>query len=151
MPAGGADTLSITFQPAGVGADSALFTFTADDPAGTHTLRVRAHASDAIGVAPAHVRLRARAARPNPFATETAIRFTLPERSAVAPRGLRPGRPPRRRAGRGRPRRGPARRELPSGRRARSGEGSGLSAGVYFVRLTAGPHVRTRKLLYLAR
>ncbi len=151
VPAGGADTLSVTFQPAGVGADSALFTFTADDSAGTHTLRVRAHASDAIGVAPATFAFALEAARPNPFATETSIRFTLPERSAVAlevfdlggrrvavlAEGVRDA--------------GPHAVSFRPGGARGPGEGAGLSAGVYFVRLTAGPHVRTRKLLYLAR
>ena len=82
--AGGSDTLSVTFSPTTTGADSALLTLVADDPASPHTLRVRANAGHFLAVGdgrPAAFALAQNA--PNPSAGRTLVRFDVPRRAHV--------------------------------------------------------------------
>ncbi len=142
VPAGASDTLAVTFQTSVSGPDSALFTFTADDPATPHTLRVRAAGASATGVGATPAAFAFEAAFPNPFTHATTLRFALPVACDVQLDVF-----------------------TTDGRRvqslARGFRGAGaytvdfaprasLPAGVYFVRLKAGAFERTRKLLHLS-
>lgn len=82
--AGGQDTLGVNYAPVSAGADSALLTFSADDPAAPHTVRVRAEAGAFLGVGdtqPVAFALSQNA--PNPFAGRTVIRFAVPRSAPV--------------------------------------------------------------------
>lgn len=79
VAAGGSDTLGVTYSPVSAGADSALLTFTADDPATPHTVKVRAVAGAFLAVGderPVAFALWQNA--PNPFVGRTVIRFAMP-------------------------------------------------------------------------
>ncbi len=146
------DTLSIWYLPGAPGPDSALFTFTTDDPAGPHTVRLRGTGTEAVGVPAVTLAFALDSPRPNPFAGETTVQFSLAERSAVALEVFDLS--GRRVATLAEGVRDPGPYSIlfrPGAARGAGDGGGGLSAGVYFVRLTAGSHVATRKLLYLAR
>ncbi len=146
IPPFASDSLSIWFRPQGAGADSALFTFTSDDVAGTHTLRARGRGTALIdaGGGPA-LAFELSPNQPNPFGRQTTIRYALPGDS-------------------------PVRLEVfdLAGRRVstlvdgpqtaglhsvvfRPDAARDLPSGVYFVHIAAGAFERTRKMLYLAR
>ncbi len=84
VAAAGMDTLSVTFSPISVGADSATLTLTTDDPDGPHTLRVKASAQQTVSVGnerPTAFALSQNS--PNPFTGLTRIRFALPVSTPV--------------------------------------------------------------------
>lgn len=149
VPPNGADTLAVWYLPAGAGPDSALFTLAADDPVGSHAVRFRGTGQPQVAVGTPPPAFGLEMPRPNPFSRETAIRFALPEPTAVALEVFDLG---------GRRVAVLAEGTLPAGQHAvsfrpgaRGAPGGGpLSSGVYFVRLTAGPFSRTRKILHLA-
>jgi photosystem II stability/assembly factor-like uncharacterized protein len=143
VPAGGRDTLAVWYEPAGAGPDSALFTLSADDPAGTHSVRFRGTGQPQVDAGTLPLAFGLEMPRPNPFSRETAIRFALPAPAAVALEVFDLG---------GRRVAVLAEGTLPAGVHSvsfRPGSGA-LSSGVYFVRLTAGAFSRTRKILHLA-
>lgn len=83
--AGASDTLSVTFSPVGVGADSATITFATDDPATPHTLRVRGNAVNNVGVEDGRpMAFGLWQNSPNPFTGRTQIRYALPSRARVS-------------------------------------------------------------------
>jgi hypothetical protein len=143
IAAGHADTLSVTYTPAASGPDSALFTFTTDDPATPRTLRVRGAGASTTGVPGGPLAFGLDAAFPNPFTRATTLRFALPARADVRLDVF-----------------------TTDGRRVASlvhgvrdagayvvsfEPRASLPAGVYFVRLSAGALERTRKILRLPR
>jgi len=142
VAAGGADTLSVHFAPLVAGADSALFTFTTDDPVGTHTVRVRGTGAANVAVGAGPTRFALEPGYPNPFGSTVTLRFSLPVHADV-------------------------RLDVytTDGRRVQSllhaprdaGEyavvfapARALPSGVYFVHLAAGGLERTVKILRLA-
>ncbi|MGH7723894.1 MAG: choice-of-anchor D domain-containing protein [Candidatus Eiseniibacteriota bacterium] len=151
LDAGEADTLGAFFLPASTGPDSALFTITADDPIGTHAIRIYGEGTLPVAAddGPTPGTFALYAGQPNPFQRSTVLRFALPRRASVAleifnlqgqrvttlVRGeqepgvhnvvFRPG----------------------------GGEGAGreaIASGVYFVRFTAPGFSSTQKILYMA-
>lgn len=151
VPVSQSDTLGVQFQPNSLGPDSALFTLTADDPTGTHVLRVRGEGIAAVSAGsdlPKSFALYSN--QPNPFRGSTVLRFALPVRAPVTLeifnlqgqrvttllRGeqepgvhsivFRPG----------------AQNDV-SGQEA-------IASGVYFVRFAAPGFSSTRKILYMA-
>ncbi len=151
IAAGAADTVGAYFLPAATGPDSALFTFTSDDPVGTHALRVRGEGTlpvAADGPAPGTFALYAN--QPNPFRGSTVLRYALPRRAPVALEifNLQGQRVTTLVRGEQEPgmhnvvfRPGPA--EGGTGHEA-------IASGVYFVRFTAPGFSSTRKILYMA-
>lgn len=135
------DTLSVSFVGASVGPDSATFTFTTDDPATPHTLKVRANVVHFLGVGDSPLSFSLTSA-PNPFGSRTFITFALPRRAPVRldvydVLGHRV-------ATLANGEHEPGTYRVPFGSDARSG---GMPAGVYFVRMQAGPYTRTLRLL----
>ena len=144
VPPGEKDTVSVWFTPSVDGPDSALVTFTTDDPVGTHTLRVRGTGQPQVGVDPRPLAYALEMPRPNPFTRETSIRFALPVETAVDLEVFDLS---------GRRVAVLARGTMPPGVHAvafRPDTQASLSSGVYFVRLVAGPFARTQKILHLA-
>jgi len=146
VPLLASDSLSVWFRPTGAGADSALVTFTTDDVAGTHTLRVRGTGTALVGAGgelPLAFDLSPN--EPNPFGRQTTIRFALPTTSRVRLEVF-----------------DLAGRKIatlldgnqPAGLHSvvfRADAEKDLPSGVYFVHMSAGAFERTRKMLYLAR
>lgn len=144
IPPGEHDSLSVWYEPTAAGPDSALLTFTADDPSAPHTLRLHGAGQPQVGVEPRPLAYGLEKPRPNPFSRETSIRFALPEPSEVALEVFDLG---------GRRVAVLARGVMPAGVHAvafRPDAQAGLSSGVYFVRLSAGAFSRTQKILHLA-
>lgn len=144
VPPGGSDTLSVWFEPTTAGPDSALLTFSADDPAAPHALRLRGAGQPLVGVEPQPLAFALEMPRPNPFSRETSIRFALPVPSDVSLEVFDLG---------GRRVSVLAQGVMPAGVHAvafRPDAQAGLSSGVYFVRLSAGSFSRTQKILHLA-
>ena len=144
IPAAEFDTLALWYKPTAVGPDSALITFIADTPQGTHTLRARATGvptTDADDALPLAFALEPN--QPNPFGLRTTIRFALPRASDVRLEvydlaGRRVA-------------------MLVDGARAAGRHavpfepGGRLASGVYFVRFSAGGFEATRKMLHFVR
>lgn len=146
VPNAASDSLSLWFRPTSTGPDSALITFTADTPAGTHTLRVRGSGTlttDTGGDLPLTFALEAN--QPNPFARQTTIRFALPHDARVRLEVFNLA---------GRRVSTLVDADRPAGRHSvvfRPASGRDLASGVYFVRMASGTFEQTRKMLYLAR
>ncbi|MEO5989149.1 MAG: hypothetical protein ABIU54_03205 [Candidatus Eisenbacteria bacterium] len=84
VAAGGQDTLGVDYSPVSAGADSALLTFTADDPAAPHTVRVRALAGAFLAVGDSRpVAFALSQNAPNPFIGRTVIRFAVPRTARI--------------------------------------------------------------------
>jgi photosystem II stability/assembly factor-like uncharacterized protein len=144
VPAGEGDTLAVWYAPVAAGPDSALLTFTVDDPVGTYAVRVRGTGQPAVGVESRPLAYALEMPRPNPFSRETSIRFALPEAAEVDLQVFDLS---------GRRVAVLARGAMPPGVHAvsfRPDTQAALSSGVYFVRLVAGPYERTQKILHLA-
>ena len=82
--ASSSDTLSVSYAPVSAGADSALITFTANDPATPHTVKVRAVAGSFLAVGGVHpIAFALSQNAPNPFMGRTLIRFAVPRAAHV--------------------------------------------------------------------
>lgn len=146
VAAGGSDTLGIVYSPSTTGADSALISFTADDPAAPHTVRVRAEAANALAVGdtrPVAFALSQNA--PNPFTARTQIRFAVPRAARVTLEVFDLG---------GRVVATLVDRELEPGSYAipfatATSAGRRLGSGVYFYRLRAPGVNLTRRMLLM--
>jgi len=146
---GAHDTVTVGWSPAAAGPDSALVLVTCDDGGSPHAVPVfgTGVVSLAAGdAAPAAFALAQN--RPNPFTRATAIAYALPRTTDVTLdvfdlRGQRIARLVDGRQAAGR-------HEAWFGAGARDATGAAIGrmpAGVYFVRLQAGPQSATRKML----
>jgi len=143
VPLLASDSLSIWYKPSAAGPDSALITFTADTPQGTHTLRARATGVPTTGTDDAlPLAFALEPNVPNPFALRTTVRFALPRATNVRLEVYDL-------AGRRVALLVDGPRE--AGRHTVPFEPSGLRSGVYFVRFSAGGFEATRKMLHFIR
>jgi len=150
IPPSAIDTLGVYFTPSSLGEVVAQFSLASDDPGSPHALVARGTGvapSDAGGLPTTYALGHD---GPNPFLGSTTLRYRLPERARVSievysPQG-------RRVATLVSATQGPGEYAVPfgSGVRAPAGHVGPLAAGVYFVKMEAGPFAKTYKLI-LAR
>jgi hypothetical protein len=142
IPAGGSDTLGISYRPSAIGRDTALFVIEASDPDSPHEFLV---VGEGLPVA-----FSVQPIAPNPVRDLSLIRFALPvaadvtleiynlqgQRVATLVDGRRPA----------------GEHAVPFGPGVSMGGGAGRAAlppGVYFYRFRAGPLDVQRKIVLL--
>lgn len=150
VPPGGADTLGISFGPTAAGWDTATVRFTTNDPAGGHAVTVFGFAGASLSASGSSLAFALRQNAPNPFTGRTLVRYALPEAAEVALEVF--NLQGQRVATLARGRQGPGEFSVAFGSGVTDAGGTAigrLPAGVYFMRLAAGPRVATRKMLLM--
>jgi photosystem II stability/assembly factor-like uncharacterized protein len=150
IPAGGADTLGVSFEPVAAGWDSTELEFATNDPGGPHVVIARGPGAVTLAAAGPTPEFGLAQNQPNPFAGTTTIRYSLATRAAVTLEVF--NLQGQRVATLARGEQGPGVHSVTFGAGSRDASGARLGrvgAGVYFYRLVANGQARTRKMLVM--
>ena len=146
VPAGGSDTVGVTYTPESTDRDTATVALLADDPGAPHQILVTGFGTYVTGVGdPVATAFQLWQNQPNPFVGVTRISYSLPRAADVRLEvfNLQGQRVASLVDGP----QGPGAHQLNFA--ARRTDGSSLPAGVYFYRFRAGAFSATRKMLLM--